>query len=880
MICLQKAYTISKEEIFRKTKTKETGLSEKEALDRLKLYGANEIERHKKKTLSAMILEQLIDRMIVILLLASILSFILGETVEGIVILIIIAINTIISVVQEKKAILAIESLRQMNAPLAIVIRNGQKKQIQAKNLVVGDLVCLEDGNIVPADIRLIEEQQLKVDESALTGESVPVMKDATSVLNLNTPLAERVNMVFSSTIISYGTAYGIVTAIGKDTEVGNITEMLDDSDNLDTPLKRKLNKVGEILSVVGIVVAIIIFLIGLLYGKDLVGLLMIAISLAISVIPEGLPATATIVMALGVSRMANKKALVKKLPAVEALGSATVICTDKTGTLTLNKMTVTSSFLYEDIINGKGNNNISSDLIYGSVICNHAYFEKTKVLGDPTEGALLIYAMKKGYDVKKIKQNYKILKEQPFDSVRKRMSVVVINDFGNSDYVLYSKGAPEELINVCSKAVVSNHEIELTFEEKKQIKEFCTKLSSKGLRLLGLAKKNIKILPKDEEANLENDLTFIGIIGMVDPPRSEVKGAIKTCHEAGIKVIMITGDHKLTATSIAKELGIYKKGDLVIDGEELDRMSDLKLRNIVKDISVFARVTPKDKLRIVDALKKNKEIVAMTGDGVNDAPALKKADIGVAMGITGTDVAKDAADLILLDDNFATIEEAIKEGRRVYQNIQKVIQYLLAGNIAEVLTIFITILLNLNSPLLAVHILFINLVTDTFPSLALGVDKASPNVMKHKPTKAGSLFEKGLVKRIAFHGILISMITISAYLIGSRQSYSAAMTMAFTVLCLSQILHSLNQSSSTISLFSKDYPRNKFLFLAILGSLFCLFFVLMVVPVRDFFSLVSLSEKDYIIIMLLSIMPIVVVELYKFLIRLSSKNNDKKNSS
>ena len=871
---MKKAYTISKEEILTEAKTKETGLSEEEAIDRLKLYGSNEIESHKQKTLGAMILEQLKDRMIMILLLASILSFILGETAEGIVILIIIAINTIISVVQEKKAISAIESLRQMNAPLAIVIRNGQKKQIQAKDLVVGDLVYLEDGNIVPADIRLIEEQQLKVDESSLTGESVPVMKDATIVLDLKTPLAERVNMVFSSTIISYGTAYGIVTATGKDTEVGNIAKMLDDSDNLDTPLKRKLNKVGEILSIVGIVVAVIIFLIGLLYGKDLVGLLMIAISLAISVIPEGLPATATIVMALGVSRMAKKKALVKKLPAVEALGSSTVICTDKTGTLTLNKMTVTKSFLYEDIINSKDNNSISSDLIYASVICNHASLDGTKVLGDPTEGALLTYALDKNYDVKKIKMAHKILKEQPFDSIRKRMSVIVANDLGNPDYILYSKGAPEELINVCSKAIDSDQEIELTSEIKEQIKEFCIKLSSKGLRLLGFAKKNIKSLPKDEEANLENDLTFIGIVGIIDPPRSEVKAAIKTCHEAGIRVIMITGDHKLTATSIAEELGIYRKGDFVIDGEELDRMSDLKLRNTIKDISVFARVTPKDKLRIVEALKKNKEIVAMTGDGVNDAPALKKADIGVAMGITGTDVAKDAADLILLDDNFTTIEEAIKEGRRVYRNIQKVIQYLLAGNIAEVLTIFITMLFNLNSPLLAVHILFINLVTDTLPSLALGVDPASPNVMKHKPTKVGSLFEKGLVKRIVFHGILISIITISAYLIGSNRSYSVAMTMAFTVLCLSQILHSLNQSSATISLFSKDYPRNKFLFLAIIGSLLCLFLVLIVTPVRDFFSLVPLIGKDYIVIILLSIIPIVAVELHKLLIRISSKNN------
>lgn len=856
---MKNAYTKSSIDVIKKLNSSIDGLTEEEASIRLEKYGLNEIERTKQKTILEMIIEQLKDKMILILLLASILSFLLGEYAEGVVILIIIFINALISIIQEKKALDAIETLRSMNAHYTTVIRSGKKENILTKNVVVGDIVYLEDGNIVPADMRLIEENGLKVDESSLTGESVTVEKDAKSVLDESTVLADRTNMVYSSTIIAYGTALGVVTATAKDTEVGSIATMLEDTDSIDTPLKRKLNKVGEILSIIGVIVAILIFIIGILYGRDFISVLMVAISLAISVIPEGLPATATIVMALGVSRMAKKNALVKKLPAVEALGSATVICSDKTGTLTLNKMTVTKSALYSDIVNKSTTNNYNDDMINCACLCNNAYLDKDKVIGDPTEGCLLSYAKDNGYDVKKIKSN-KVLFQEPFDSIRKRMSVVIKDKKG---YLLYSKGAPEELIDVCTYAMNDGKIVKLKDKDKEVVKDYCVSMSSKGLRLLGFALKNINMLPKEGD-EIEEDLTFIGIIGIIDPPREEVKHAIKTCHDAGIRVIMITGDHKLTAQAIAKELGIYKKDDLVVDGEELSKMSDLKLRNTIKSISVFARVTPKDKLRIVNALKKNKEIVAMTGDGVNDAPALKTADIGVAMGITGTDVAKDAAAMILLDDNFTTIEEAVKEGRRVYRNIQKVIQYLLAGNIAEVLTIFISMLFNLSSPLLAVHILFINLVTDTLPSLALGIDPASPNIMKYKPVKQGSLFEKGLVFRIVFYGIYLAIITLVAYSIGTKDSFNVGMTMAFTVLCLSQIFHSLNQSSSITSLFSKDYPRNKMLYLAILGSITFLLMVLFITPIREFFSLSVLTGSEWLIVILLSLSPILVVEIFK----------------
>ena len=647
---MKDAYTKSSTDILEELNSKKEGLEEKEVTKRIEKYGYNEIEAKKPKTILEMVIDGLKDKMILILLLASILSFILGELAEGVVILTIIFINSLISIIQEKKAMNAIIALKNMNAPHTTVIRDGKKKNILTKEVVVGDIVYLEDGNIVPADIRLIEENGLKVDESSLTGESVPVEKDANVTLDKNTPLADRVNMVYSSTIISYGTAIGVVVGTATNTEVGSIATMLDNTDSLDTPLKRKLNKVGEVLSIIGIVVAILIFIIGLIYGKDFISLLMVSISLAISVIPEGLPATATIVMALGVSRMAKKNALVKKLPAVEALGSATVICSDKTGTLTLNKMTVVKSTLYSDIINKNDENTFNDDLIKCSCLCNNAYIDNDKVIGDPTEGCLLTYAKNNGYDIKDIKSN-KVLYEQAFDSVRKRMSAVIKDKKG---YLVYCKGAPEELIDVCSYASVDDKLVKLTSEDKDKIKEYCVTMSSKGLRLLGFAMKNINKLPKEGDM-IEEDLTFIGIMGIIDPPREEVKHAINTCHEAGIRIIMITGDHKLTATAIAKDLGIYKKGDLVVDGEELSRMSDLKLRNTIKNISVFARVTPQDKLRIVNALKKNKEIVAMTGDGVNDAPALKTADIGVAMGITGTDVAKDAAAMILLDDRSSS---------------------------------------------------------------------------------------------------------------------------------------------------------------------------------------------------------------------------------
>ncbi|HIS90878.1 MAG TPA: calcium-translocating P-type ATPase, PMCA-type [Candidatus Faecisoma merdavium] len=840
-------YTKDKSEFKNKIK----GLTEEEVIEKRKKCGYNELSQKKKKTILNMIFEQLSDAMIIILFVAAIVSYLLGEKAEAIVILVIIIINIIISVFQEKKAENAVELLKSMNAPNVKVLRDGIRKIISAKELVIDDIVFIEDGDIVPADLRLLETSRLQIAEASLTGESVPVYKDENIVLDENTLLGDRVNMAYSSTIVTYGSGMGIVVAIGMDTEVGKIANMLENADELDTPLKQKLNKIGKILSLFGIIISIIVFIIGLLYGKDIVEVLMIAISLAISVIPEGLPATATIVMALGVQRMAKKNALIRKLPAVETLGSTTVICTDKTGTLTQNKMTVKEYALYSDFINGEVNIGKvkNKELLYACSLCNNATLE----IGDPTEIALLEFAKKNNRLVK-----YKRVSEIPFDSIRKRMTTV--NKIKN--YIVYTKGAVDTVLPLCNKILDGNKIKNLTYEEIDKIYDLCNQASKRAMRVLAFAYKTID----DLENDLESDLIFIGVVCMIDPPRNEVKKAIETCHKAGIKVIMITGDHIETALAITKQLNIYKEGDLAISGFDLEKISDKQLDKIVLKTSVFARISPNDKLRIVNSIKRNNNIVAMTGDGVNDAPALKSADIGISMGKSGTDVARESSDMILLDDNFKTIEYAIKEGRRIYSNIQKVIQYLLAGNISEVLVIFIAMIANIGTPILAVHILIINLVTDTIPALAIGVDPAPCDIMEKPPIKVGTLFEKGLILRVIFHGILISIITLTAYYIGYLDSPKEGVTMAFITLSLSQIIHSLNQHSSTISFFSKKHARNWYLYLAMFISTIVLLMLVFVKPIAKFLSLQQPNLFEWAVIILLSLVPLVVVEIYKLI--------------
>ncbi|HIZ03449.1 MAG TPA: cation-translocating P-type ATPase [Candidatus Borkfalkia avistercoris] len=897
-------HAMSYEEVEKVLDTSEEGLSDAEAAARLARYGKNNLRQNKQKSIWKMIWEQLTDVMVIILIIAAVFSlmmyFVDGEGLaESIVIFVVIILNATIGVIQEKKAANALEALKNMTAPTARVLRQGEESVVPASDLVPGDIVYLEDGCIVPADMRIIQDSNMKVQEAALTGESVPSEKDGPTVLSEDAPLGDRVNMAYSSSIVMYGNATGIVVGTGMNTEVGKIADMLDEQDETDTPIKRKLNSVGKILSLVGLIVCVLIFAIGLINDgwSAWVDYVFIAISLAISIIPEGLPATSTIVMALGVQRMAKKNALVKSLPAVETLGSATVVCCDKTGTLTLNKMTVTHVAVADDFNEGiatpvdalsaKYGKEMYGDIISASALCVNAKKDPDNpgnILGDPTEGALVYLAEKFGIDSEAYEEDNPRMFEQPFDSDRKRMTV--INEMKSeregsaSKLIAYTKGAVDEMLPLCTKFQTADGVRDMTDADREKILALCNKMSSDALRVLGFAKKEWDAVPDEEGADIEYDMTFIGVTGMIDPPRKEVIKAVETCHEAGIRVIMITGDHKVTAMAIAKQLHIFREGNTVISGSELDDMTDEQLDEAVKNCVVFARVSPSDKLRIIQSLKRTGEVAAMTGDGVNDSPALKEADIGVAMGITGTDVAKDAADVILLDDNFTTIEYAIREGRRVYRNIQKVIQFLVAGNIAEILILFIAVCAGMSEmPIEAVHILLINLATDSLPAVALGVDPASANIMRHKPIKSGTLFEKGMIYRIVLHGLFISAAAWAAYLIGTfcfAHDHMQAMTMTFIVLSVSQLAHALNQRSNTDSIFKSGQGHNKFLFIALAASAAIVAIVVFIPPLQGFFNLTDLTWKEWLVSLALSLFPLVAVEISKIFIRLYNKKHRK----
>ncbi|WRS27751.1 cation-translocating P-type ATPase [Oscillospiraceae bacterium MB08-C2-2] len=853
------------------------GLSDAEAAKRLKANGFNEIRQKKQKSVLAMLWEQLTDVMVLILIGAAGLSFILKEWTEAVVILVIVALNAAVSIIQEKKAANALEALKNMGAPTARVLREGEESRIPAKELVAGDLVYLEDGCIVPADIRLVSSNNLKIQEASLTGESVPVEKEDDALFSAGAPLGDRTNMAYSASVVMYGNGIGYVVETGMHTEVGQIATLLEEQDEYDTPLKRKLNSAGKALSIVGLLVCIIIFVIGSLYGRPWIPLLMTAVSLAISVIPEGLPATATIVMALGVQRMAGKNALVRKLPAVETLGGATVICCDKTGTLTQNRMTVTKIAMNGDfeagtptaVEKGADTHAVYRELVYAAALCNNASLDPDRpgeILGDPTEGALIFLTDAFGMDQEHLEEQYPRLFEQPFDSDRKRMTTVHRMQDG---LTAYTKGAVDEMIPLCTHILTSHGVRPITEKDRLEIRELCLNMSAEALRVLGFAKRMLPEIPQEDDTNVEYDLTFLGAVGMIDPPRKEVVQAVETCRNAGIRTIMITGDHKITAVAIAKQLSIFREGNTVISGDELHSMSDPELDQAMKNTTVFARVSPSDKLRIIESLQRTGEIAAMTGDGVNDAPALKAANIGVAMGKSGTDVAKDAADMLLLDDNFTTIEYAIREGRRIYRNIQKVIQFLLAGNIAEILTLLIATLLNWEAPILAVHILLINLVTDSLPAIALGVDPASKNIMKHKPVKSGTLFERGLVVRVVMYGIFITMATVAAYQFGlSSGGYPVGMTMAFLVLAISQMFHALNQRSNTDSIFTSGVGQNKLLLATMVVSGVVLAIVVLTPALRRFFSLSILSGGQWMITLAFSLIPLALVELTKLIQR------------
>lgn len=890
-------HAMSVEETARALGTTEDGLSDAEAAERLKLFGPNNLRQKKAKSIWRMIWEQLTDVMVIILFIAAAFSLVLyfvnpggGEPdglAEAIVILVVIALNATVGVVQEKKAANALEALKNMTAPTARVMREGEESVVPAAQLVPGDVVYLEDGCIVPADIRIIQDSNMKVQEAALTGESVPSEKDGPTVLPEDAPLGDRINMAYSSSVVMYGNAIGYVVGTGMNTEVGKIANLLDEQDETDTPMKRKLNSVGKTLSLVGLIVCVLVLGISLIrdYTKW-VSMIMTAISLAISIIPEGLPATSTIIMALGVQRMAKKNALVKSLPAVETLGSATVVCCDKTGTLTLNKMTVTCAAVGDDFIEGsvtpvaelagKYKEEVYADLVDGCALCVNAKKDPDNpgnILGDPTEGALVLFAEQFGIESEAFEDANPRLFEQPFDSDRKRMTVLNRTERG---LIAFTKGAVDEMLPLCTKYRTKDGVRDMTDADRARILELCYKMSGDALRVLGFAVREHAAVPEEEAADIEEGMTFVGAVGMIDPPRKEVIKAVETCHTAGIRVVMITGDHKVTAMAIAKQLHIFREGNTVISGPELDDMTDEELDKAVEKCVVFARVSPSDKLRIIQSLKRCGEVAAMTGDGVNDSPALKEADIGVAMGITGTDVAKDAADVILLDDNFTTIEYAIREGRRVYRNIQKVIQFLVAGNIAEILILFIAVCAGFEQmPIEAVHILLINLATDSLPAVALGVDPASANIMRHKPVKSGTLFERGMIYRIALHGLFISAASWAAYLIGTycfEHDHVQAMTMTFLVLSFSQLSHALNQRSNTDSVFKGGQGHNKFLAVALTASAAIVLLVALVPPLQGFFNLIDLNWQEWLISLALSLFPLVAVEISKIFIRIHGR--------
>lgn len=870
------AYSQTKDELFSNLETSSAGLSEPEVDRRLKKYGHNVLNKKPPKSILNMLKEQIFDPMILILLGAATFSALLNEWVEAGVIFFIVIINSIIGIIQEKKVQASLAALKTMSAPTATVIRNGSEEIVSASELVVGDLVILTNGDMVPADLRLTQSNNLKIAEASLTGESIASEKNAAAVLSPDCPLGDRKNMAYTSSIVTYGRGSGIVTKTGMNTEIGQIAGMLEDDDTSDTPLKRKLNAVGKILTIIGLIICVLIFAIGAFYGRPLLPQFLVAISLAISIIPEGLPATATIIMALGVQRMAKEHALIKNLPAVETLGNATVICSDKTGTLTLNKMTVTHLANGDDFLNKKilkaqkavKNNNAYKDLIYAASLCNDASLSPAspeEIIGDPTEGALIPLAQDFGYSVSSLRKEYPRLGEYPFDSIRKRMST--IHEI-NNEYVAYIKGALDELLPLCDSIATSNGVQKLTKTDKENILALSHKMSDQALRVLGFASRTILNLPQENE-NIEQHLVFLGAVGMIDPARDEVKASIKMAREAGIKTIMITGDHKNTAVAIAKNLGIYANGNTVISGTELNEMTDSELDQAVKSTTVFARVSPNDKLRIIQSLKRNEEVVAMTGDGVNDSPALKAANIGVAMGISGTDVAKDVSDMILLNDSFTTITAAIKEGRKVYRNIQKVIQFLLVGNIAEITTLFIATLFNWDAPLLAVHILWVNLATASLPALALGVDPASKNIMKHKPVKTGTLFERDLVWRVISQGIFVALMTLLAYWIGDTfDNPIAGQTMAFCVLALSQMLRAFNQHSNTDPIWIRGNKVNIWLIVSFIVSTILMGVILFTPNLQSLFHLTNLTSRQWLVVIVLSLFSILQVELMKLIKR------------
>lgn len=877
-------YRLTKEEALSRLQSNQfTGLAGAEAKLRLKEYGYNILKPARKKSFLRMFLKQFRSFMIIILLIAAAISAIVGITegeglLDTFIIIGILIVNAFIGAWQEQKAENSLEALKNLASPETKVLRDGVISVIPSRELVPGDIVILEAGSVVPADMRLVEAVNLKIQESALTGESVAVDKNTEALESQNISPGDKINMAFTSGIVTYGRGSGVVTATGMKTEVGKIADLLSRTTDTETPMSKRLEELGRILGIAALAICAVIFFVGILYGNSVTGMFMTAVSLAVAAIPEGLPAVSTVVLAIGVQRMVKKNAIIRNLPSVETLGSATVICSDKTGTLTQNKMTVTEMYVNHERQKisrqqpPSGLNHEEQRLLYISLLCTDAQAGKDEdgnmeLTGDPTETALLGLGLGYGIHKKEAEKKYPRIAEIPFDSERKRMTTV--NRIDNNIIRVNTKGGLDETLSVCTKILIRGKIRQLTSDDKDKIATVNEKMASSALRILAMSYKDIAILPdKVEVSTLETDMIFAGLLGMMDPARPEAVRAVSQCITAGIKPVMITGDHKTTALAIAREVGIYKDRDLAITGSELERLSDDELKDNVKTYSVYARVAPEHKVRIVKAWQKHNEVVAMTGDGVNDAPALKQADIGAAMGIVGTDVAKGASDMVLTDDNFATIVSAVEEGRRIYDNILKAIQFLLSTNVGEIFLILIASVFNIGNPLLPIHILWVNLVTDSLPALALSIDPADKNIMNRKPrnAKAGFL-SKGMIWRVLYQGIMIGLIPLAAYITGLRDGGEAlGRTMAFSSLIFAQLVHIRNLHSTTRSALAINPLRNKPLIGAIIISAALALIVLLIPPLREAFSLAAMDGRHWIIVLMMSLIPIIIVDLFKLL--------------
>lgn len=882
----------------------EVGLTSEEAKKRLKKYGLNELAKGKKTTLLQRIIAQFSDFLVLILIGASIVSIMVGEITDALVILGIVVANAILGIVQESKADKALEALEEMGAPTATVIRDGCTMEIPSRELAPGDLVMLEAGDYVPADLRLVSCSNLKIDEASLTGESVPVEKEPDAELPENTPIGDQANRGFMSTIVTYGRGLGIVTSTGMNTEIGKIAGKIQTYSQEKTHLQKKLEQLGKYLGFAVLGICAVIFFIGLTRGEPALNMFMTAISLAVAAVPEGLPAVVTIVLALGMQRMIQHHVIIRRLLAVETLGTTTVICSDKTGTLTQNQMTAVKlylpgtwinvsgtgynpegSFTYEDapeeVIDPSSIPDLKTLLVAGA-LCNDAELvipdngtpngssSDYRIIGDPTEGALVVALEKSGISRKEMEEVLPRVYEFPFDSERKRMSTV--HQIQEDNYVSYTKGGPDVILARCTHVLENNKVVLLTDEKRNDILSANETMARNALRVLAIAYKELDHIPKSNEMDsVESDLTFIGLVGMIDPPRIEVIDAINKCKTAGIKVKMITGDHAITALAIARELGIANEHSKALSGQDLEQMSDEELAEVVEDISVFARVSPEHKVRIVEALKAKGHITAMTGDGVNDALALKRSDIGVAMGITGTDVARETADMILTDDNFASIVAAVEEGRTIYSNIRKFVYFLLSCNIGEVLVIFTAIMLRWEIPLLPIHLLWINLVTDAFPALALGVEKPEKQIMFQPPRDPKEpILDRLMRTGIAIQGIFITISTLSAFWYGWKHldDLELGRTLAFATLIVAELLRAHSSRSEKYSVASIGFFSNTSMLYATTFSFILVLLVLYVPALDAIFKTNPLTLGDWGVVIGLGVLPFIASEITKVFIR------------